>query len=235
MTNTVQIKRSATTATPPTLAVGEPAYSELSGNFFIGESGNVISKIGGKDTVAAAAAALPSASFTAAAVVAKAITGYSSTTGTVADTDTIVVAISKLNGNVAAAESAAKSYADGLVVGLWDDRGNFDASGDAWPTSGGSGSAGAILKGDIWTISVAGTLGTVPVAARQTIRAIIDTPGATAANWIIGLANTDIDDSITNGVIGRAPSQNAVFDALALKADASGTLTTSSTVDGGSF
>lgn len=113
--------------------------------------------------------------------------------------------------------AAANAYADSLVVSMWDDRGNYDASVNTFPTTGGSGSAGAVKKNDIWTISVAGTLGGTPVAVRQFIRALVDTPGQTATNWAIGLANTDIDDSITDGVIGRAPSQNAVFDALAGK------------------
>jgi hypothetical protein len=47
MANVIQIKRSTTTATPPTLAVGELAYSELSDNLFIGKTGNSIVKIGG--------------------------------------------------------------------------------------------------------------------------------------------------------------------------------------------
>jgi hypothetical protein len=55
------------------------------------------------------------------------------------------------------------------------------------------------------------------------VRSLVDTPGQTASNWAIGLANTDIDDSITNGVTGRAPSQNAVFDALAQKVDLNST------------
>lgn len=118
----------------------------------------------------------------------------------------------------AATLASANTYADGLVVSMWDDRGNYDASSNTFPTTGGSGSAGAVKKNDIWTISVAGTLGGTPVAVRQFIRALIDTPGQTSTNWAIGLANTDIDDSITDGVTGRAPSQNAVFDALALKA-----------------
>lgn len=111
--------------------------------------------------------------------------------------------------------ASAKSYADGLVVGLWDDRGNYDASVNTFPTSGGSGTAGAVLKGDIWTVSVAGTVGGTPVAVRQTLRAMVDAPGQTATNWAISLASTDIDDSITAGVTGRAPSQNAVSVALA--------------------
>jgi hypothetical protein len=84
------------------------------------------------------------------------------------------------------AESNAKTYADGLVVGLWDDRGNYDASTNAYPSSGGSGSAGAILKGDVWTISVGGTLPTGQnVEVGDVVRALIDTPGATQSNWAI--------------------------------------------------
>jgi hypothetical protein len=54
-------------------------------------------------------------------------------------------------------------------VGLWDDRGNSAAT-NVFPSAGGSG-AGAILKGDIWTIS-AGTLGGVAVSLGDTVRAL---------------------------------------------------------------
>ena len=47
MANTIKIKRSTTTATPATLAEGELAFSELSGNLFIGKSGGNIEVIGG--------------------------------------------------------------------------------------------------------------------------------------------------------------------------------------------
>ena len=53
---------------------------------------------------------------------------------------------------------SVKDYADGLVVGLLDDRGNYDASTNLFPSSGGSGTAGAVMKGDFWYISVTGTL-----------------------------------------------------------------------------
>ncbi|HQS59618.1 MAG TPA: hypothetical protein PKZ37_14665 [Gallionellaceae bacterium] len=89
---------------------------------------------------------------------------------------------------MAAADTAtlnsAKSYADGLVVGLWDDRGSFDASVNTFPTTGGSGAAGAILKGDIWTISVVATSGSlngIPIGS--TVRAMVDTPAQTVGNW----------------------------------------------------
>ena len=47
MANVVKIKRSTTTATPSTLAEGELAFSENSGNLFIGTSGGNIARIGG--------------------------------------------------------------------------------------------------------------------------------------------------------------------------------------------
>jgi hypothetical protein len=91
----------------------------------------------------------------------------------------------------AATLASARTYADGLVVGLWDDRGLFDASVNAYPTANGSGPAGAILKGDIYTISVAGTLPTGKVVeVNDTVRALVDTPGNTQANWAIAKDNT---------------------------------------------
>ena len=86
---------------------------------------------------------------------------------------------------VQTAENNAKTYADGLVVGLLDDRGDYYASVNTFPAAGGSGSAGAIKKGDVWLITVAGTLGGSAVEAGDVIRARIDTPGQTAGNWTI--------------------------------------------------
>lgn len=89
-------------------------------------------------------------------------------------------------GAATTAENNAKTYADGLVVGVWNERGNFDASGGAYPSTGGSGSAGAIKKGDAWRISVAGTLPTgVVVNISDTVRALVNSPGQTQANWAV--------------------------------------------------
>lgn len=88
--------------------------------------------------------------------------------------------------DVATALASANAYADSLVVGLWDDRGNFDASAGAYPSGGGSGTAGSIKKGDIWTISVAGTLPTSQVVEPgDVVRALVDSPGNTQSNWSI--------------------------------------------------
>lgn len=82
-------------------------------------------------------------------------------------------------------EIATQSYVDGMVAGLLDDRGSYDASGNVFPSSGGSGTAGAILKGDIWYISVGGTLGGQVVVAGDSVRSLVDSPAQTSSNWSI--------------------------------------------------
>lgn len=106
---------------------------------------------------------------------------------------------------------ATKAYADGLVVGLLDDRGNFDASSNTFPAAAGSGSGGAVLKGDLWTISVAGTLGGTAVTPGDIVRALVDTPGQTASNWAVSETNigyTALNAALNSGQIYVGNSSN---------------------------
>lgn len=99
---------------------------------------------------------------------------------------------------------ASIAYADSLVVGLLNDRGNHDASGNVFPSSGGSGTAGAVRKGDLWTISVAGTLGGTAVTAGDMVRALVDAPGQTAGNWAVSETNigyTALNAALNDGKI----------------------------------
>lgn len=87
-----------------------------------------------------------------------------------------------------AAIATANNYADGLVINLWDDRGTFNPSSGAWPTSanGGSGDLGAIKVGDIWTSSGVGTLtGSIAVEAGDVIRALVDNASNTSTDWAV--------------------------------------------------
>lgn len=52
MANQIQIKRSATTAVPPSLLQGELAWSESSDTLYIGETGSVVTAIAGSGTFA---------------------------------------------------------------------------------------------------------------------------------------------------------------------------------------
>lgn len=93
---------------------------------------------------------------------------------------------SHANDVAATAESNAKTYADGLVLGLLDDRGNYNPTAtSAYPTTSGSGVAGAILKGDLWAISADGNVNGIAVTVGDTIRALVDNPAQVNANWAI--------------------------------------------------
>jgi hypothetical protein len=76
-----------------------------------------------------------------------------------------------------------KDYADSLVVGLLDYRGGFDASVNAYPSTGGSGTGGAILKGDMWVVSVAGTIDGKAIHAGDSLIANVDSPAQDSAKW----------------------------------------------------
>jgi hypothetical protein len=72
-------------------------------------------------------------------------------------------------------------------VGLWDDRGLqrcYKCISICWRVRAG----GAILKGDIWTISV-GTLGGVAVSLGDTVRALSDAPVQVVGSWSIAEGN----------------------------------------------
>jgi len=82
---------------------------------------------------------------------------------------------------------AVKSYVDDTTAGLLDDRGSFSPSATspgAFPSTGGSGGGGAILKGDIWFLANNGFLGTTAVLAGGSVRALANSP-ASASDWDI--------------------------------------------------
>lgn len=137
--------------------------------------------------------------------------------GTIADTADVTDAI-----------NTAKAYADTLVVGLWDYRGSFTPSG-SYPNTGGSGVAGAVLKGDVWSIEGlgagnTGTVGTQLVEDGDTVVALVDTPGNTDANWVIG--NTNVTPITLGNLINNSTAKTtpADSDSFGLVDSASGSI-----------
>lgn len=139
-------------------------------------------------------------------------------------------------GYAATAEANAKAYADLLVAGVLNLRSAYDASGNVFPSAGGSGAGGAIKKGDLWFISVGGTLGGQVVTTGDFIFANQDTPGQTAGNWSVGQvnityvpeneANKDTDGTLAGNSDVKYPSQKAVKTYADTKlAKSGGTLT----------
>jgi hypothetical protein len=96
---------------------------------------------------------------------------------------------------------AVKTYVDNATTGLLNDRGNWSAAGGTYPNANGSGAAGAIRKGDTYYINVAGTLGSATVNVGDSVRAMSNAPGQTAANW-----------NILEGNVGYVPENNANKD-----------------------
>ena len=141
-------------------------------------------------------------------------------------------------------QNAVKTYVDGSVVGLLDDRGSYTpglVSPGAFPSTGGSGVAGAIRKGDLWFMSAGGFLGTTAVSAGATVRALIDAPGQTAANWNVLSAGSiaittptlnqvatagsisTIDLSVSRNIGGRVAVENTSNGSVAYISTTTGT------------
>jgi hypothetical protein len=104
--------------------------------------------------------------------------------------DGIAVEASARVSNDAATLSSAKAYADSLMISVYKDCGNWDASGGSFPTTGGTGTAGAIKKGNAFEVSVAGTMGGEAFDVGDIFRAVVDAPGQTLANWARSEHNT---------------------------------------------
>lgn len=76
----------------------------------------------------------------------------------------------------------AKAYADGLATGVYRSAGDWNASVGTYPTTG-TGTAGAIRRGDTYNVSVAGNMGGFFYDLGDKFYAIVNAPGQTAANW----------------------------------------------------
>lgn len=84
--------------------------------------------------------------------------------------------LASLNGN-----RLTVTLPDGIVINI----GDWDASANTFPISGGTGIGGAIKKGNEVDVIVAGAPGGYPVNPGAILRAKVDSPGQILANWRI--------------------------------------------------
>lgn len=174
MANTIQIKRSSSTATPTSLAAGELAYSENSLKLFVGESGSGVRVVGGEGAFLRSDA---NDTFDGNLVVTGTLTVQGATTtvesNTIAVGDNIIV----LNND----ETGTPSQNGGIEIergtsnnALWQ----WNESGDYWEPLVGSSAADIKGVNDL----VVGGNGAVT--------------GNFAVDGIANLDNTDIDGTL---------------------------------------
>lgn len=93
-----------------------------------------------------------------------------------------------------------------LIVGATNLRGSFTPSG-SYPTTGGTGTSGAVKKGNFWImsgISGSATMGGKTVQNGDAAIALVDTPGQTDSNWLIQEGNfgfTPLNQSMASGTL----------------------------------
>lgn len=133
-----------------------------------------------------------------------------------------------------ASAKAVKSLVDAAVAGLLDYRGIYDASAGTYPTVGGSGTTGAIQKGDVFLISVAGTISGQVLAVGDWLVANVDAPGQASTKWDhleanIGYTPEDSANKVTAISAGSTdvqyPSAKAVHTGLNAKVDKNAAIT----------
>lgn len=168
------------------------------------------------------------------AVIGKVLTGYTAGAGTVSASDTILSGLQKVDGNAQAAASAASTAQDAAD--------NAQDDIDEHKSAATNAHASSAISYDNTDSELEAE--NVKDAIDEVVEMIEGIPGApvTSVNGQTGAVSLDTDDiaegnslyftetrartaavadSITDGVTNVAPSQDAVFDALALKADAS--------------
>lgn len=77
---------------------------------------------------------------------------------------------------------AMTSDIDAAVAASYRPAGDWNASGGTFPTTG-TGTGGAVRAGDVYKVSIAGTMGGQGYDVGDTFYAVVDYPGQTTSNW----------------------------------------------------
>lgn len=122
--------------------------------------------------------------------------------------DTITSSASSVSPTALMTAPAVHSAISAAIVSGKSFRGGWDASVGSYPTSGGSGSAGVIIMGDWWYITVAGTMGSNSVQPGDQVFALQDYPGQTDANWLVIIEKVDSVFGRQGDVVAMAGDYN---------------------------
>lgn len=133
--------------------------------------------------------------------------------------------------NITDLDYVQKKYVDdtiGALPSVFRPVGNWDASGGTFPTTG-TGTAGAVRRGDTYNVSVAGTMGGQSYDIGDNFYANTNAPGQTSGNWSRFETNTEQATDTTRGTVklytttGSSTDgpmdRNSITNALGLKAN----------------
>lgn len=110
----------------------------------------------------------------------------------------------------AATLASANAYTDAAVTTVFRPVGGYDASVGTFPTVG-SGTAGAVRRGDTYNVTVAGTLGGEAYDVGDNFYANTNNPGQTASNWSRFESNTQQATEVVRGT-ARIVTQATIED-----------------------
>ncbi len=110
----------------------------------------------------------------------------------------------------AATLASANAYTDAAVTTVFRPVGGWDASGGTFPTVG-SGTVGAVRRGDTYNVTVAGTLGGEAYDIGDNFYANTNNPGQTASNWSRFESNTQQATEVVRGT-ARIATQATIED-----------------------
>lgn len=96
---------------------------------------------------------------------------------------TLVQDTSSDSPNEVFSTQATQALVADALTGAISFRGTYNASLGVYPSTGGSGTSGAVRAGDNWVISTAGTIGGATYSVNDTLLALVNSPGQTSANW----------------------------------------------------
>lgn len=114
--------------------------------------------------------------------------------------------------------NAAKTYADSLATGMFRFQGTWNGAGNLYPTTGGSGVAGAIQVGDSFEISTPCNIQGELYDQGDWIIAKVNTPAQTVANWGTREHNTQQATESLRGNL-RIVSQATIEDETSVDDD----------------
>jgi len=113
---------------------------------------------------------------------------------------------------------SVKEYIDGAIVGVLQDNGNYDPTVTSeYPTAANTLSGGNPQQGDLWFVTVGGTINGNPVLVGDTVRALIDDADPTTdADWAIasvgfGLVPEDSANKSDDGTFNAGSPDHVLF------------------------